>query len=74
MPNKELPAVLLVRAIALNDFGVMSKKTLDLASNLSLPHAVTPLVEDAVPAKDSNNESYYTVSGLDMFDVTKKAI
>ena len=74
LPNKELPAVLLVRAIALNGFGVMSKKTLDLASTLSLPHAVTPLVEDAVPAKDSNNESYYTVSGLDMFDVTKKAI
>ena len=74
MPNRELPTVLLVRAIAINGFGVMSKKTLELASNLSLPHAVTPLIEDAVPAQDSNDESYYTVPGSEMFDVTKKAL
>ena len=56
MPNRKLPAVLLVRAIAINGFGVMNKKTLELASNLSLPHAVTPLIEDAVPVQDSNDE------------------
>ena len=74
LPNRELPAVLLVRTIAINGFGVMNKKTLELASKLSLPHAVTPLIEDAVPAQDSNDESYCTVSGLEMFDVAKKAL
>ena len=74
MPNRELSAVLLVCVIAINGFGVMNKKTLELASNLRLPHAATPLIEDAVPAPDSNNESYYTVSGLDMFDITRKAL
>ena len=74
LPNRELPAVLLVRAIAINGFGVMSKKTLELVSNLSLPHAATPLIEDAVPAPDCNNESYYTVSGSEIFDTTRKAL
>ena len=73
MPNRELPAALLVRAIAINGLGVMNKKTLELVSNLSLPHAVTPLIEDAIPAPDCNNESYYTVSGSEMFDTTRKA-
>ena len=62
--------MLLVCAIAINGFGVMNKKTLELASNLSLPHAVTPLIEDAVPAPDCNNESYCTVSGLDIKEGT----
>jgi hypothetical protein len=73
LPNRELPAVLLVRAIAINGFGVMNKK-LELASNLSLPHAVTPLIEDTVPAPDCNNEPYCTISGLDMFDTTRKTL
>ena len=57
------------------DFGSPGpKKTLELASNLSLPHAATSLVEDAVPVKDSNNVAYPTTSGMDVFTVTKKAI
>ena len=51
---------------------MMSKKTLALASNLSLPHVVTSLVEDA--ANDRDDVAYLTISGLDMFTVAKKTI
>ena len=68
LPNKELGAALLVRGIGLTAAGRLTSKSLDIASNLSLPHAVTPTVEDE--ESPETPETYLTLDGSYYFDVT----
>ena len=68
LPNKELGAALLVRGIGPTAAGRLTSKSLDIASNLSLPHAVTPTVEDE--ESPETPETYLTLDGNYYFDVT----
>lgn len=60
LPGKELDQVLLVRNVGLTAAGKLTAKSLDLASRLEYPNAVTPTVEDEQRELDS--ESYVTVA------------
>ena len=68
LPNKELGAALLVRGIGLTAAGRLTSKSLDIAPNLSIPHAVTPTAEDE--ESPETPESYLTLDGNYYFDVT----
>jgi hypothetical protein len=68
LPNKELGAALLVRGIGLTAAGRLTSKSLDIAPNLSIPHAVTPTVEDE--ESPETPETYLALDGNYYFDVT----
>ena len=68
LPHKELGAALLVRGVGLKAAGELTSKSLELASSLTLPHAVTLTVEDEV--SPATPETYLNLDGNDFFDVT----
>ena len=69
LPNKEHKYVILARRISLTGAGKLTRPSLELLSQLQVPHAVMELVED--DSQGSNLPgSYSTISARDMFDVT----
>ena len=68
LPNKELGAALLVRGVGLTAAGKLTSKSLELASQLSIPHAVTLTVEDEETPETP--ETYLNLDGNDFFELT----
>ena len=67
LPHKELGATLLVRK-GLTAAGKLTSKSLELASSLHLPHAVTPTAEDE--ESPETRETCLNLDGNYFFDVT----
>ena len=65
LPNREHKDVLLIRGVGLSGAGKLSKASAELASNLSIPHAVTPVVEDE--SSTPSPESYVTIPEGQLF-------
>ena len=60
--------MLLVRGVGLTAAGKLTSKTLELASSLSLPHAVTPTVEDEISS--ATPEAYLNLDGSYFLGIT----
>ena len=54
-----------MRGVGLSGAGKLSKASAELASNLSIPHAVTPVVEDE--SSTPSPESYVTIPEGQLF-------